>query len=60
MLTLGALRKAVLDGDIKRGSVMMGQIAGMVKEIRPMQDILDSIMEGFYQAYQNLTNRMEK
>ena len=60
MLTLGALRKAVLDGDIKRGSVMMGQIAGMVKEIRPMQEILDNIMEGFYQAYQNLTNRMEK
>ena len=29
-LTLGALRKAVMDGDIKNGSVMAGQIAGLV------------------------------
>ena len=31
-LTLGALRKAVHQGDIKNGSVMMGQIAGMIHE----------------------------
>lgn len=31
-LTLGGLRKAVIDGDVKNGSVMAGQSAGMVKE----------------------------
>lgn len=31
-LTLGGLRKAVIEGDIKEGSVMAGQIAGLVKE----------------------------
>ncbi|MBR6698139.1 MAG: enoyl-[Lachnospiraceae bacterium] len=31
-LTLGALRKAVVDGDVDNGSVMAGQIAGLVKE----------------------------
>lgn len=32
MLTLGGLRKAVVEGDIKNGSVMAGQIAGLIKE----------------------------
>lgn len=31
-LTLGGLRKAVVEGDVKNGSVMSGQIAGMIKE----------------------------
>lgn len=31
-LTLGGLRKAVVEGDVKNGSVMAGQIAGMIKE----------------------------
>lgn len=30
-LTLGGLRKAVVDGDVKTGSVMSGQIAGMIQ-----------------------------
>lgn len=42
-LTLGGLRKAVVDGDIKTGSVMAGQIAGMVKEVRSCKDIIESI-----------------
>ena len=31
MLTLGALRKVVMDGDVVNGSVMAGQSAGLVK-----------------------------
>jgi enoyl-[acyl-carrier protein] reductase II len=31
-MTLGGLRKAVLEGDVKTGSLMSGQIAGLVKE----------------------------
>ena len=31
-LTLGGLRKAVMDGDVTDGVVMAGQIAGMVKK----------------------------
>lgn len=44
-LTLGSLRKAVLDGDTKYGSLMAGQICGLVKEVRPVADILDEIYE---------------
>ena len=46
-LTLGGLRKAVHDGDVKTGSVMMGQIAGMIQEKKPMQQILNEMMLSF-------------
>ena len=44
-LTLGGLRRAVVDGDIKTGSVMAGQIAGLVKEQRSCREIILEIME---------------
>lgn len=43
-LTLGALRRAVFDGDVQTGSVMIGQIAGMCKTQKPLQEILDDMM----------------
>ncbi len=44
-LTLGSLRKAVLDGDLDGGSFMAGQSAGLVKEIRTCEEILKDIFE---------------
>ncbi len=44
-LTLGSLRKAVLDGDLDGGSFMAGQSAGLVKEIRSCEEILKNIFE---------------
>ena len=43
-LTLGSLRRAVFDGDTRNGSVMMGQIAGMVKEVRPLKQIFEDVV----------------
>ena len=43
-LTLGSLRRAVLDGDTKTGSLMAGQSCGLVGEIRPVAQILEDIM----------------
>ena len=40
----GALRKAVLDGDIDNGSVMAGQIAGMVSKKQSCKEIIDEII----------------
>lgn len=59
-LTLGGLRKAVHDGDVKTGSVMMGQIAGMIKEKKPMQQILNEMMESTEAVYQSLSKAMEE
>ena len=39
-LTLGSLRRAVQEGDAKNGSLMAGQIAGLVKEERSCEDII--------------------
>ena len=41
-ITLGSLRRAVQDGDAKNGSLMAGQIAGMIKEERSCEDIIKS------------------
>lgn len=42
-LTLGSLRRAVHQGDVDMGSLMAGQVAGMVKEIRPVRVILEEL-----------------
>lgn len=59
-LTLGALRKAVFDGDMQNGSVMMGQVAGMCKEIKPLQDILDGMMEDSKTQFKELVKKLEE
>ena len=59
-LTLGGLRKAVHDGDVKTGSVMMGQIAGMIQEKKPMQQILNEMMDSTEAVYQSLSKVMEE
>ena len=43
--TLGSLRRAVFDGDTETGSLMAGQVAGMLKGVRPVAEILDEMME---------------
>lgn len=43
-LTLGTLRNAVIDGDVVNGTVMAGQIAGLIKEERSCEEIIQQIM----------------
>lgn len=45
--TLGSLKKAVFEGDTKNGSLMAGQVAGMMKEILPARKIFEKMMEGY-------------
>lgn len=45
-VTIGGLRRAALEGDVERGSVMMGQVAGMVHEIRPLRQIFEELVSG--------------
>lgn len=44
-LTVGALRRAVVDGDVESGSFLCGAIAGMVNEIKPCDAIIKEIMQ---------------
>ena len=43
--TLGSLRRAVFEGDTATGSLMAGQVAGMLHEVRPVAAILDELWE---------------
>ena len=54
--TLGSLRRAVFDGDMKTGSVMAGQVVGQIKEIRGGKEVLD----GMYNEYLDLRERIGK
>lgn len=45
--TLGSLRRAVVDGDTKTGSLMAGQVSGMVKEILPVRQILEKMVRQY-------------
>ena len=54
-LTLGSLRRAVFDGDVDNGSFMAGQVAGMVREIRPLRQIFEELMAGCEQVRKELS-----
>ncbi len=44
LMTVGALRKAVVEGDVENGSLMAGQIAGMIKDILPCKEIIEKLV----------------
>jgi enoyl-[acyl-carrier protein] reductase II len=41
----GALRRAVIDGDVESGSIMAGQSVGMVSKEEPVVDIIAALLE---------------
>ena len=45
-LGTGRLRMATHDGDVEKGSVMIGQIAGMLNDIKPVKQIIEDIVNG--------------
>ena len=56
-LTLGSLRRAVFDGDVDTGSLMAGQVAGMLHEIRPLRAIFEDLWTGYQSCVKGLTER---
>ena len=42
---MGALRKAVVDGDIDSGSLMAGQSVGLVNEVLPVREIIRRLVD---------------
>ena len=52
--TLGSLRRAVFDGDTKTGSLMCGQTAGLLHEIRPLRAILEEMYAGYQDTVRQL------
>ena len=52
--TLGSLRRAVFEGDTKTGSLMAGQVAGQLNEIRPLSVIFEEMYNGYTEVIKNL------
>ncbi|WP_244833067.1 enoyl-[acyl-carrier-protein] reductase FabK [Clostridium sp. BJN0001] len=42
---IGCLKKAVVDGDVENGSLMSGQIAGLVKKEETCKEIIEELIE---------------
>lgn len=57
MLTLGSLRKAVQEGDTDCGSMMAGQIAGMIKKEQTCKEIIEELTEQTKQLLAGRNNR---
>jgi enoyl-[acyl-carrier protein] reductase II len=51
----GKLRLAVVEGDVEQGSVMSGQIAGLIKDIKPCKEIIEGICSEAETVIQNLS-----
>ena len=45
LMTLGSLRRAVQEGDTERGSMMSGQIAGLVKKEQSCREIIEEMIQ---------------
>lgn len=43
-MTLGSLRKAVVEGDVKKGSIMAGQVAGLINKRQSCKEIIEEMM----------------
>lgn len=57
-LTLGALRRAVFDGDIDTGSVMIGQIAGLCKEELTLVEFFTQLIEKSQNEFKILAEKI--
>lgn len=55
----GALRNAVVDGDVEYGSVMAGQIAGLVQKEESCQDIIEDLFYGAADIIQKEAKRWQ-
>ena len=58
--TLGSLRKAVFDGNVKEGSLMAGQVAGQLHEIRPAAVILKELYEDYLACRRTLAEGLDR
>ena len=56
-LGAGALHKATHGGDVENGSVMIGQISGMLDDIKPVKEIIDDIVKGIAPVVENVQSK---
>ena len=55
----GKLRDGVIDGDVKEGSVMAGQISGMISEIKSVKEISEEILKNAENTIKSIYNLLD-
>ncbi len=55
-IATSSLKNAMMNGDTENGAVMAGQIAPLIKEIKPAQQIIDETLEGCKKTIQQMQN----
>lgn len=55
--TVGSYRKAVQDGNMEEGTFMSGQIAGLVKEVRPAKEIVEDLVSSTEEYLKTFTQK---
>ena len=54
-LGVGKIKSALIDGDIEYGSVVCGQVAGMIKKIKRVDEVIDEIISGAEKIYKSIS-----
>jgi len=57
LLAGGKLREAVQEGNVREGSVMMGQVAGLLKKRGPVKEIINDMLAGFAKTVSELHSK---
>ncbi len=55
---IGGLRRAAIDGDVERGSLMAGQSVGLVREILPVSRIIDKLIQEGVEEAEKILQRL--
>ena len=58
-LGVGSLHKATHEGDVHNGSVMIGEISGMLNDIKPVKTIIEDIVNGLPDVVKNINSKCE-
>lgn len=56
LLGRGRAKKGMFEGDLVEGELEIGQIAGIIHEIKPVKDIIEDIMQEFNLVKESLRN----
>lgn len=59
LMTLGSLKRAVVDGDVKEGSIMAGQIAGLVNKRQSCKEMIEEMVTEAVQVMTDVTRRFQ-
>ncbi|MFK4435526.1 nitronate monooxygenase [Paenibacillus sp. RC21] len=51
-----SLKRAMIEGDVKeKGAIMVGQIVPLITEIKSVKDIINDVLEGYYETISKIT-----